>query len=192
MESSPLLIVGVLLLVVVLGLSLWQRSQQVDRTGAGRSAPGGAVASASPAAPAAVATAKPDSSYAFVRDDLLGVLDWDEGVWNADDNAAFADTEVIVEIHADKSGFTNAQREIVRTALASSHDLDERARALIGQQLQRDGITDMTMEAYELTVRHRDDGLEAGFVWYDVAKADREMGVSSADGWKTLRLETPG
>ena len=192
MDLSPALILGVVLLVAVGALSLWQRSHQVDRTGAGRSAAGGSAAPAAsvPAAPAA--TAEHDSGFAFVKDDLLGVLDWDEGVWNADDNAAFADTEVIVEIHAPRSGFTAPQREIVRTALASSHDLDARARALIGQELQREGVTDMTMEAYELTVRQRDDGLEAGFVWYDVAKADREMGVSSADGWKTLRLETPG
>ena len=190
MEISPLLVVGIVLLVAILGLSLWQRSQQVDRT-AGRQTSNGAPGAASRGHDTADAT-EPESQFVFSRDDLLGVIEYDEGVWTADDEQPFAGTTVIVEVHGDRSGLTEAQREILTLALKYPRDLDGRAREVIQRELDRQGITEGTMEAYELTVRTGDDGRDVGFLWYDVEEADREMGVSSIDGWKTLQLERPG
>jgi hypothetical protein len=188
MELSPLLAVGIVLLVAVLALSRLQKSQQVDRSAAGRPSTG--TAGTAPPVRAAEAGDR-SSKFAFSKDDLLGVIVFDDGIWAADDDAAFAGTTVIVEVHGELAGLTEAQSETVRLALTDSRDLDARARAVIQQELDRQGITDATMEAYELTVRPGRDGREAGFLWYDVKQADREMGVSSTDGWKTLTLETP-
>ena len=189
MELSPLLILGVVLLVVVVGLSLWQSAQQVDRSGAA----GPVAASGGAARPAAAATDAADQKgpSPFSTDPLLGDVYFDDegGVWSADHEREFGDTTVNVEVHGKQPGLTDAQRDILRAALDQHRDLDARARALIRQELDRQGIGETTMEAYELSVRRREDGREAGFVWYDVEKSDREMGVSSTDGWETLRLE---
>ena len=85
MELTPLLVVGIVLLVGVVGLSLWQRSLQIDRT-AGRQTNGGAPGATTKnhaATPADVS--EPGSQFVFSRDDLLGVIEYDEGVWTADD-----------------------------------------------------------------------------------------------------------
>jgi hypothetical protein len=187
MELSPLLIAGVVLLVVVLGLALWQRRQQVDRTAGVRAA--GDLAAVS-GGHAVADVSKAESQHLFAKDDLLGAMEYYEGAWTAEDEVAFGDTTVNVEVHGSTAGLTGAQRDLLRRAIESSHDLDRRAREVIQRELARRGIHDTTMEPYELAVRPRQDGREAGFVWYEVEHADREMGVSSSDGWRTLEVET--
>lgn len=192
MELSPLLVVGIVLLVLVVALSLRQRSQQVDRTAGGptnspHGASGGRPAVVPPG-PAAASAGDAASKYVFSKDELLGEISFIDGLWTADDDVPFADTTVFVEVQGHRAGLTDAQRELLRLALKYPRDLDGRAREVIQRELDRQGIADTKMELYELAVHPRDDGPEAGFLWYEV-EAGREMGVSSTDGWKTLRLE---
>jgi hypothetical protein len=187
MELSAPLIVGFVLLVIVVGLALWQRTQQVDRTVDHR--PAGST-SASAHASAAANASDADEVFVSSTDPVIGPMTFDQDVWTADDDVEFAGTTVIVEVRGTKSGLTDAQRDILRVALEQQHELDTRARATIRQELDRQGIGETDMEAYELGVRPRDDGREAGFLWYDVTESDREMGVSSTDRWQTLKVET--
>ena len=188
MELSPLLIAGIVLLAVVAGLTLWQRRQQVDQSASGRHA---AVAAPPAAQVSTVAdeTVETESSFEFATDPLLGAIAWDEGIWSPDDDPVFAGTTVLVEVHGPRSGLTESQRSVVRAALEHNQDLDTRARATIRQELDRRGVGDSAMEPYSLEVKPGPEGGETAYLWYDVAEADREMGVSSTDRWRTLALE---
>ena len=100
------------------------------------------------------------------------------------------ESTVIVEVHGHKSGLTEAQSELVRLALEYPRDLDGRAREVIAPALGRHDLEGATITPYELTVRPGDDGRDVGFLWFEVEGTGRDIGVSSADGWKTLTLQT--
>lgn len=187
MELSPLLIVGLVLLLVVAGLALWQRMQQVDPAVGGRAVarPGaGPELSSPPAAPL-----DGDPPLISLADPVIGAITFDDGLWTTDEDVAFGETTVIVEVTGSADGITDAQRDIVGAALTGAHDLDRRARALINQELARQGIGESEMDTYELALRPDPDGRETAYLWYDVEESDREMGVSSTDRWRTLKLE---
>src|SRR5688572_9256541 len=128
MELSPLLIVGLVLLLVVAGLALWQRMQQVDPAVGGRAVarPGASPELSSP--PAAPPAAHPP--LISVTDPVIGAITFDDGLWTTDEDVPFGDTTVIVELTGSADGITDAQRDIVGAALTAAHDLDRRARAL--------------------------------------------------------------
>jgi hypothetical protein len=182
----PLLIVGLVLLLVVAGLALWQRMQQVEPAGGRPVARPAAVSE--PSSP----TGEPfdgDPPLISVTDPVIGAITFDDGLWTTDEDVPFGDTTVIVEVTGSADGITDAQRDIVGAALTGAHDLDRRARALINQELARQGIGESEMDTYELALRPDANGRETAYLWYDVEESDREMGVSSTDRWRTLKLE---
>jgi hypothetical protein len=183
-DLSQLLPVAVVLLVIVVGVAFWQRRATVDASARARS-------SAPPSSPAVVpvATAAAIASRP-VPDDVLGQLTYDgKQMWEGDREMAFAGTTVFVEITAGAEGPSDAVCEIARTAMAQQSDLDARARALLTPALPDMGWEGLPLAPFSIAVRPDAHQRLVGVLWYEVGDMDGEVGVASADLWRTLEIE---
>lgn len=188
MEISPLLAVGVVLLVVVGGLALWQRVTQAAHPDRSRAASTPTVPS-----PSLVAGADglPGGSASRPRrvDEVFGPITFDgQELWEREEDLEFAGTTVVLELTAGPDGPGDTHRAIVRTAVAEGRALEARARAIVEAELRRRGIALDDLEVYELAAGLDDEDRVAGYLWYS-ADFSGEIGVSSIDLWRTLELE---
>lgn len=180
---SWLLGVAVLLLALVVGLSLWQRSGQVDRRRAGPLPSGPAPV------PRADADAAP-SPRARRRDDAdFGSMTWDGEMWCCERDIRVAGEEVALELAGPADGPVPSHREVARALVASSAEIDARARPMVVAELQRRGCAPEDPVPYEASVGLTDDGRVAGWLWYCFGGFEGEIGVRTEDGWRTLHLE---
>ncbi len=180
---SPLLALALVALAIVVGLTLLQRRAHAQPRGVGPS----------PGLPASPPSQGPTSSevHPGLVDPVLGSMTYDgHHSWSIDEDPAFAGTTVIVEIAGGPDGPDADAREYVTKALAQQADLDARARVVVIEEARRRGFSATQVEAYELMVGPDDDDALSGYLWFDVDDFEVELGVSSADAWRTLRLET--
>lgn len=179
---SPLLVVAIVLLVLVVGLTLLQRRGQVQ--------PHAVRRQPSPPATPEPPDTSPSEMTAITTDPLLGVIGFHDGGWMTETDLNLHGTLVLVEIAGSIDGPTNADHEVVRAALATP-DLETRARALVIAELERRrvrvGATDAS--AYSLAVRPDRDGVLHGFLWFAAEQFLGDVGVKSADHWRTITLE---
>ncbi len=183
-DISQLLPVAVVLLVIVVGVALWQRRATVDASARSRPSTLPSSRAADPAATAAALRVRP------VHNDVLGRLVYDgEHMWELDEELAFAGTTVCVEITGGAEGPTGAAREIARTAIAQQADLDARARALLTPALPGLGWEGLPLTAFSIAVRPDAHQRLVGVLWYEVGDMDGEIGAASADLWRTLEIE---
>ena len=120
---------------------------------------------------------------------MLGRLIYNgEQMWEADDERVFAGTTVCIEIAAGAEG-PDAGREIARAAIAQQAELDTRARALLTPALAGLGWAGLPLTAFSIAVRPDARQRLVGVLWYEVGDMDGEIGVASADRWRTLEIE---
>ena len=124
-------------------------------------------------------------------DPVLGVIGFHEGIWTTETDLNLGGSLILVEIHGTIDGPTNADHQIVQAALAQS-DLDARARPMVMAELERRSVDSNEVTLYSLVVRPDQTGVRHGFLWYDAAEFIGEIGVRSADHWRTLTLEVDG
>ncbi|BCS35696.1 hypothetical protein TBR22_A49300 [Luteitalea sp. TBR-22] len=179
---SPLLILGVLLLVIVGVLSLLQRRTQVDHTTRGGTPPVGPPQAPEPAGPRRV------RNETQLEDPRLGVLVFnDDRLWQTD-SLDFDGIPIVAELQGDAQGLHPAARRIAVAACDDAKRLWARGRELVAAELQRRGQPTDDIEPYELAV-DVEDGEPVGFLWYVAGDFRGEIGVSSRDQWQTLSLE---
>jgi hypothetical protein len=181
---SLLLAVAVVLLVIVVGLTLMQRRARGSSPPPRRDAP-----TAPPLRPEPPDTAVAETDMR--TDPVLGVIGFHEGIWMTETDLDSGDSLFLVEVHGTIDGPTNADHQIVKAALAQS-DLDARARAMVIAELERRHVDTNDVTLYSLVVRPDHTGVRHGFLWYDVPEFVGEIGVKSADHWRTLTLEVDG
>jgi hypothetical protein len=179
MGMTWLLAVGVVLLVIVVGLSLLQRRAAAPPPR--RPTPGELPPSGTPT---------PDRVRGELRvdDPDLGVLGYDnDRLWQGD-SLDFDGTPILVQLPGDRSGPSATARPVVIAATAQARELWARGRDVVTAELRRRGNPDDDVEPYELAV-DTTDGKVIGYLWYSVDTFAGEIGVSSRDGWRTLALE---
>ena len=171
---SPLLVIAVVLLVLVVGLAVLQRRA---------SAP--ASRGASPSSPPSA----PPAGDLQIDDPILGVLTFnnDNALWEGD-SFEFDGIPVLLELSGDVHGPSAAARALVQAAIAQP-GLHARGRDIVRAELVTRGVDTDDVEAYQIAVDNSETGAVTGYVWYNVETFDGEIGVSSADGWRTLTLE---
>lgn len=188
---SPLLAVAIVLLVVVIALTLWQRKAQARVTESPAS-PRPTPAPITPVAPGGRRLAAETGAARVgdtVHDPELGTLVYDDiDGWSREDDLDFAGAAVSLTVSvADRPG--EAHRAWLRATLADAASLDARARQVVVPELQRRGAAYDDLVAYQMAFGEDDEGARRGYLWYCVGDFDGEIGVSSRDHWRTLTLE---
>ena len=182
---SPLLSIAIVVLVLVMGLAWWQRRATVDASARSpRSEP-----RATPPLSDAVDVGAPDARPPAVHDQVLGRLLYGDTLWEGEDEIAFANTTVCIEIAGGPEGPTDRAREIVRTALGRQADLDARARAMLAAALPDIGHAGASLTPFSIATREDEQHQVVGVIWYEIGDLDGEIGVASADSWQTLTIE---
>lgn len=185
---SPLLAVAIVLLVLVVGLTLLQRRGQTDTHRPRR----GPMPPAPPPAPdvpelADPPASEPPSATDVRSDPVVGTIGYFDGIWMTENDLNLHGAQVMVEITGTVAGPTNEDHEIVKAALARP-DLDERARPLVAAELERRGEELIGLVPYSMAVRPDEHGVRHGYLWYDTASFLGEIGVKSADHWRTITI----
>ena len=178
-----LLQIAVVLLVIVVGLTLWQRRAHAEPTPARRDTP--------PSAPPPRGSASDGTGPRRLElgtDPLLGDITYDGDTWLAENDIDLHGTVVSVVISGTAAGPTARDRAIVEAALARP-DLDSRARTLIVLELERLGVDPTGLAMSELAVGPDDDDVLQGYLWYEVPDFSGVIGVKSADHWQTLTVD---
>jgi hypothetical protein len=190
---TPLLVVGVVLLALVIGLSVLQRSRQRDFASGPRAGPG--AQPASPAArpsPPAPGDPSDDPDWPFRTDPYWGELMWDhESRWEADGAPPIGNDHVTVVLFAGREGPGAAHREWYEAARVRGDALVQEATRLIGADLAGRGLghVDLSLDVVHIG-NHAADVPFQGRLEFEADHARVEWSdVRSLDLWRTLDLD---
>ena len=178
METTWLLALGVVLLVLVVGLSVRQRlaTRPPERTAPVETPPPGA------------ATPRRVRGELLLDDPRLGVLEFNnDALWRGT-SLDFGGVDICVHVPGSPTGPAASAHALALRAVELAIDLTERGRAMVAEELRRRGRAAEELRPYELAVEAA-DGKVVGYLWYEVEMFDGEIGVSSADGWQTLAVQ---
>lgn len=183
---TPLLIVGLALLVIVAVLSIWQRRQQRETRSAGRT-----VGTAGDSRGAAGDAADPsdDPDWPFRDDPVFGELTWDqERSWRSDSAREVAGEHLDVELLAGREGPGARHREWFEAARRRGAALFRDARAALQPALAAQGVPADDLSPSEMSLGAiAADGAFIGRVVFDADDERIELlEVRSADLWRTF------
>lgn len=183
---TPLLVVGVVLLVLVAGLSLLQRSRERDfsRTAVPRPAPSAAPPPSDPS---------DDPDWPFRSDPYWGELTWDhDRAWEADGAPPLGSEHVTVKLYAGREGPGAEHREWYEAARTRGDALVRQAAEMLVKALDARGVDCDTPELSEvhIGVPVPVTGRFEGRLLFD---PDHEaidfIDVRSLDTWHTLEVD---
>ena len=183
MDMTVLLVIGVVLLVIVGGLSLLQRRSVAPLPTSTR------PPSPLPAVDALPSPAAPGTGRKAWHDPVLGTLTFDDDdLWSGDDELAFGAHDVCAEITAGPSG-PDAEQVAVARAAITRDDVEPRARAAVREALQARGIEAPTFLAYRVHAGRAAQHRVVGSVDYASDLYAGDITVITLDEWRTLRVQ---
>ncbi len=181
MDMTVLLVVGIVLLVLVAGLSLAQRRS------AAPSPPSRPVSGPSPPTqPVAHAGGSRPNTW---HDPVLGTLTFDGGtLWSGQDDLTFGADAVQASIAAGADGPGPEQAAVGRAAFTRD-DVEPRAREAVAEALRARGVLTPVFVARSVHVGRDAAGRIVGSVDYDTDQFEGDVAVITHDAWRTLRAE---
>ncbi len=188
---SLLLVVGVVLLLLLGGLALWQRRAARDMaTSASRADSPALTAAAS--RPRAVPGA--DARMPTIDDPVIGSLKYHgDTAWTGEESLAIGGHDLVVQIFAGVEGPGDEHRAWMRTFRDRFDTIDADARALLGHVLQPLGVTSPRLDPWQVSIGPGDDGVFEGRLHYDVVhEAVDDLCVRSVEQWAVLEAHVDG
>jgi hypothetical protein len=188
LPMSYLLVVAVVLLVAVVGLSLWQRRGTRDMTF--HAAPSGPDAPTLTAAKPAAASEP--ASNRVRADPLVGKLMFDgEGSWHATEAIDFGMGFIDVEFIAGAEGPGAEHTDWMRQAAARWDSLRETIEATLAERFGSSGVTREALCPYWVIVGPRAGRFEGRIEYVLAPGVDgiSLLSVRSTDMWNTLQPE---